>query len=274
MLRAIGNLERDPRLRNPDHLAVRFLTPGMRLRVQVAPLRTLTLRVVERMLPGAYHFITARTKHLDGILAEEVRAGVRRVVILGAGADSRAYRLGQSMPGATVFEFDHPLTSQWKQRQVARIFGRPPEHVRYVQIDLGRDPLDEALAAIGTAEPILFLWEGVTPYLPIEAVDATLAAIGRCAEGSSVAFDYFYPEPSAEVPPFQRYLRRHGEPIVSRMEPDTLPRVLAAHGLGLVSNVDGAGLAARHLAGRAEAEAEAEAEVIPYCAIAHARRGN
>lgn len=45
LLRAIGNLDRNPRLRNPDHLAVRFLTPAMRLRVECAPLRTLTLRV-------------------------------------------------------------------------------------------------------------------------------------------------------------------------------------------------------------------------------------
>jgi methyltransferase (TIGR00027 family) len=263
-LRAIGNLERDPRLRNPDHLAVRFLTPAMRLRVQVPPLRRLTLRVVQRMLPGAYPFITARTKHLDGILAGELRAGVRRVAILGAGADSRAYRFAESMPGVTVFELDHPLTSQWKQRQVARLFGRPPEHVRYVPIDLGRDPIDDALVAIGAAEPVLFLWEGVTPYLSMEAVDATLAAIGHCAEGSSVAFDYYFPDPSAEVPRFHRYLRRHGEPVVSRMEPDTVAQTLAAHGLAILSNVDGSELAARHLAGMAD--------VVQLCAIAHARR--
>ena len=39
MLRAIGNRERDPQLRNPDHLAVRFLTPAMRLRVELTPLQ-------------------------------------------------------------------------------------------------------------------------------------------------------------------------------------------------------------------------------------------
>lgn len=262
-MRAIGNRERDPLLRNPDQLAVRFLSPAMRLRVELAPLRALTLRVVQRMLPGAYPFITVRTRHLDGILVDEVRAGVRRVAIVGAGADTRAYRFADSMPGVTVFELDHPLTSQWKRRQVTRLFGRPPEHVRYVPIDLGRDPFDDALAAIGTAEPVLFLWEGVTPYLPMDAVDATLAAIGRCAEGSSVAFDYYFPQQSVEAPPFQRYLRRHGEPILSRMEPDTLPQALAAHGLEVVSNLRGPELARRHLAG--------SADVVPYCAIAHAR---
>lgn len=264
MLRAIGNRERDPQLRNPDNLAVRFLTPAMRLRVELTPLRTLTLRVVQGMLPGAYPFITARTKHLDEILVAEVHAGVRRVAIVGAGADSRAYRFAESMPGVTVFEVDHPLTSQWKRRQVTRLFGRLPEHVRYLPIDLGRDRLDGALEAIGTTEPVLFLWEGVTPYLSMEAIDATLAAIGRCAEGSSVAFDYYFPDPSAAAPRFQQYLRRHGEPVVSRMEPDSVAPALAAHGLALASNVDARELSARHLAGRAD--------LVPYCAIAHARR--
>jgi methyltransferase (TIGR00027 family) len=263
-LRAIGNRERNPLLRNPDQLAVRFLSPAMRLRVELAPLRALTLRVVQRLLPGAYPFITVRTRHLDGILVDEVRAGVRRVAIVGAGADTRAYRFADSMPGVTVFELDHPVTSQWKQRQVARLFGRPPEHVRYLPIDLGRDRLDDALETIGTTEPVLFLWEGVTPYLSMEAIDATLAAIGRCAEGSSVAFDYYFPDPSAAVPRFQQYLRRHGEPVVSRMEPDSVAPALAAHGLSLVSNVDAQELSARHLAGRAD--------LVSYCAIAHARR--
>jgi methyltransferase (TIGR00027 family) len=264
LLRAIGHLERDPRLRNPDHLAVRFLTPAMRLRVQLAPVRALTLRVVHRILPGGYFFITARTRHLDDILAAEVHAGVRKVAILGAGADSRAHRFAETMPGVTVFELDHPLTSQWKQRQVRRLFGRPPEHVRYLPIDLSRDSFDDALALIGTAEPILFLWEGVTPYLPTDAVDATLAAVGRCARGSSIAFDYFHPDESGEVPRYQRYLRQHGEPVLSRMEPDALPQRLAAHGLAVVSNLRGPELAARHLAGRVD--------VVPFSAIAHARR--
>jgi O-methyltransferase involved in polyketide biosynthesis len=136
--------------------------------------------------------------------------------------------------------------------------------VRYLPIDLARDRLDGALEAIGTTEPVLFLWEGVTPYLSMEAIDATLAAIGRCAEGSSVAFDYYFPDPSAEVPRFQRYLRRHGEPVVSRMEPERVAPALAAHGLTLASDVHAPELSARHLAGRAD--------VVPYCAIAHARR--
>jgi methyltransferase (TIGR00027 family) len=264
-LRAIGHLENDPDLRNPDYLAVRFLTPRMRLRVQLAPLRALTLRVVQRILPGGYHFITARTKHLDQIFAAEVHSGIKQIAILGAGADSRAYRFADDLRGVTVFELDHPPTSEWKQRQVLRLFGRPPEWVRYVPIDLGRESLDDALAVTDRAEPILFLWEGVTPYLSNEAVDSTLAAVGRCARGSSVAFDYFHPDVSAEVPRYQRYLRQHGEPVVSRLEPGTLPGRLADHGLEVVSNVPGSELAARHLGGKAE--------IVPFSAIAHARRG-
>jgi hypothetical protein len=74
----------------------------------------------------------------------------------------------------------------------------------------------------------------------------------------------FYPDESGEVPRYQRYLRQHGEPVVSRMEPDDLPRTLADHGHAMVSNLRGPELAARHLGGTAE--------VVPFSAIAHARR--
>src|SRR5690606_30001402 len=69
--------------------------------------------------------------------------GVRQVVILGAGADSRAYRFDE-LAGVSVFELDHPLTSRWKQDLVRAALGRLPEHVRYVAVDLARDSLDDA----------------------------------------------------------------------------------------------------------------------------------
>src|ERR1700740_3560414 len=52
--------------------------------------------------------MSARTRYFDAFLREAMAAGIRQVVILASGLDSRAYRL--SWPaGAKVFEIDQPL---------------------------------------------------------------------------------------------------------------------------------------------------------------------
>ena len=261
MLRAIGNRERDPDLRNPDWFAIRLLSPSLRLLVRAAPLRSATLRTVEWLAPGSYYFLTARTRYVDQIVLDAVRSGVRQVVVLGAGADSRAYRFDE-LAGVSVFELDHPLTSRWKQDLVRAALGRLPEHVRYVAVDLARDSLDDALAATDRSAPAAIVWEGVTPYLDRPSVEATLASVGRCAPGSSVVFDYYFrpakPEPAA------RYLRRLGEPFLSDLTPPDVESMLAAHGLEVVANVLGPELAQRQLAGKAT--------VIPHSGVVHARR--
>jgi len=264
VLRAIGNHERDPDLHNPDDFAIRLLDPSLRMLVRVPVLRAGFVRFVDWVMPGSYHFLTARTKHLDQILLDEVHSGVKQVVILGAGADSRAYRLTDELAGVALFELDHPLTSRWKQDHLLWALGRVPDHVRYVTVDLDRDTLDDALGVTDRDAPVVIVWEGVTPYLDPDAIAATLAAVGRCAPGSSIAFDYFYRDGDAEPARAEPIVRRLGEPWQRGLEPHEIGPLLAAHGLRLVSNVLSTELAARHLGGKGAIALKA--------GIAHGRR--
>jgi methyltransferase (TIGR00027 family) len=269
-LRAIGQLERDPAIRNPDHLAVRFLGSAMRVRVRFWPMRKLTLWTVDRVLPGGYLWITARTKHLDRIVRDEVAAGVRQVVILGAGADSRAYRFADELAGVTFFELDHPLTSAWKQQRIRALFGQLPRHVRYVPIDLAHETLASGLSSLDLTEPVVFIWEGVAPYLTREAVESILATVAGCAPGSSIAFDYVYAEAvrrmkaNEDADRFAAYVRRRGEPVTSGLDPDEVEQLATAVGLELESNARPAELAARYL--------RPDSKVVELSAIAHLRR--
>ena len=91
-----------------------------------------------------------------------------------------------------VFEVDHPSTQAYKRPRVATRVPAALE-VRFVAVDFERDKLDDCLARAGhdAKTPTFWLWEGVTPYLGIDAVRATLAAVrGRSAEGSRIAVTY------------------------------------------------------------------------------------
>jgi methyltransferase (TIGR00027 family) len=57
--------------------------------------------------------LAAHTRFLDGFLADAARAGIRQVVILASGLDTRAYRLWWP-PGTTVYEIDRPEVLDFK----------------------------------------------------------------------------------------------------------------------------------------------------------------
>jgi methyltransferase (TIGR00027 family) len=149
----------------------------------------------EKKEPGMMGFIAARCRYIDDYLLACLGEGVRQVVILGAGLDSRAYRL-PPMQSVRVFEVDRPATQENKKRQLQRILGALPAHVTFVPIDLDVDKLDR-LFSFGYDPRLetLFIWEGVVYYLTAAAVDETLAwVLHNSAAGSSVIFDYLYAE--------------------------------------------------------------------------------
>src|SRR5688500_18591880 len=119
-LRAAGTTLSDPEVRNPDYLAEKFISPGIKLSAlaKVPLLRRALPALTERILPGGFWFETARTHHMDGVLRNEVAAGATQVVILGAGLDSRAYRFHDELPGVRWFEVDHPVTAAVKRKRL------------------------------------------------------------------------------------------------------------------------------------------------------------
>jgi methyltransferase (TIGR00027 family) len=122
-------------------------------------------------------------------------ADITQFVVLGAGFDTRAFRLPK---GARVrsFEVDAPQT-QVVKREALRKAGIDTTGVTFVSADLEKEDWLTRLVDAGfdPGKPALFLWEGVIVYLDREAVEATLHKIASVAKGSVVAFDYFTTEP-------------------------------------------------------------------------------
>lgn len=113
-----------------------------------------------------------------------------QAVILGAGFDSRAWRL-PAFRDLPVFEVDHPTTSAEKRRLIGEL-GAPTERVCFAPVDFERESLAEGLAKTEfRAEKLtLVIWEGVTNYLTAEAVDAALRWVATLAERSQLIFTY------------------------------------------------------------------------------------
>lgn len=134
----------------------------------------------------------ARARFYDDYFAAAGLAGLRQVVIVASGLDSRAYRLRWPI-GTTVYEIDQPEVIAFKTATLADIGAAPTVELRTVGIDLREDwPAALQAAGFDSAQPTAWLAEGVLiGFLPPEAEVRLLdAIIPLSAEGSRFAADY------------------------------------------------------------------------------------
>jgi methyltransferase (TIGR00027 family) len=140
----------------------------------------------------AIDYQAVRTHYFDSYFAGAVAAGVRQVVILAAGLDSRAFRL-EWPAGTTVYEIDQPQVVAYKTTTLESAGAAPTAERRPVQVDL-RDDWAAALTSAGfdSGQPTAWLAEGLLPYLPAEAQDRLFEIVtGLSAPGSRVAVEAF-----------------------------------------------------------------------------------
>jgi methyltransferase (TIGR00027 family) len=278
-LRAAGAVEREPALRNPDHLAGAFLSPRLRVHAlaKVPGARRLVPRLAERILPGGYHYETARVKHIDALLRSELRGGLEQLVILGAGYDSRPYRFAHALRRVRVFEIDLPQISAIKRGKVIRLLGRTPGHVTFVPADFLRDDVHHLLLerSYDLHAATLLILSGVTPYLPEAAVARLFRFAGRHrSPRTSIVFDYVFREMADGSNSFygaghtRSRLNALGEPLRFGITAGGAADFLAPFGLTLESDLEPDELARRHLA---DADGAIRGRPYGFAAIAHAR---
>ena len=133
-----------------------MLTPRRQVIARVLLARPLT----KYGQSATFSFLGARTHFFDAAVTDAISAGIAQVAIIGAGYDTRAWRL--AAPGVRFFEVDHPATQAEKQRRA------PAGDVTYVPADLMTDSLVDLLPAAGfvAIAPTVFIVEGLTMYLP------------------------------------------------------------------------------------------------------------
>ncbi|HUL98901.1 MAG TPA: class I SAM-dependent methyltransferase [Mycobacterium sp.] len=151
-------------------------------------------RTIDQM---ARSYQAVRTHFFDDFFGTTARAGIRQVVIVAAGLDSRAYRLDWPA-GTVVFEIDQPKVLAYKGATL-EAHGAIPNATRHaVAVDL-RENWPAALidAGFDPRQPTAWLAEGLLPYLPADAQDRLFEKVtALSAPDSRIAVEAFAPHAS------------------------------------------------------------------------------
>jgi methyltransferase (TIGR00027 family) len=135
--------------------------------------------------------LAARVLWYDAQVTSAVDDGVAQIAVIGAGYDSRAWRLARDT--VRFYELDQGTTLRDKMRRAP--FGGPT----YVEADLWTQSAARALLEHGLdgSRPALFILEGLTMYLSEDVVRGQLSDLARSsASGSRISVD-FSPPPDA-----------------------------------------------------------------------------
>ncbi len=205
--------------------------------------RWLLERLLDRESPGARAAGIARTKWIDDEVTQALDV-CTQLVLLGAGFDTRAYRL-PAVQRVKTLEVDYRETSVAKQASLRKEIGSLPKQVQFVSIDFSTQSLADVLHKAGLEEtqPTCFVLEGVTNCLSLEAVDEVLRHIGRAARGSTLVFTYVNrsvldkPELYFGADKLLSRLHAYGEPWTFGLHPEEVEQYLGARKMRLVRDL-------------------------------------
>jgi methyltransferase (TIGR00027 family) len=137
--------------------------------------------------------VAIRTRLIDELIREAVGEGVDTVVNLGAGLDTRPYRM--ELPESLLWiEADYPRMIEYKESRLAK--ETPRFRLERVKIDLANVAEREGfLAKIDArSKKVLILTEGLIPYLNVEDVGVLADDLRAIQHIALWIADYISPE--------------------------------------------------------------------------------
>ena len=187
----------------------------------------------------AYRFTILREKYIDDFIEGSIESGCRQLLLLGSGYDTRFLRLPSIRKHSVVtFEVDLPDTITEKSAVLKARLGRIPAGLSLISVDLrNTDWKGIFQGGFQAAIPTIYVWQGVSYYLPESTVSAVLDIVQRgMVEGSRVVFDSCWPlmlVDNDEIPGIRfniERLKEIGEPYIFGMEPKDMKLWLQGKG--------------------------------------------
>ena len=161
------------------------------------------------------HHTVIRTRFFDDHLLDATARGIRQVILLAAGLDTRAYRL-RWPHGVRVYELDLPEVMGFKGEVLTERRAASRCERTVVPIDLRKDwtvPLSKA--GLSNSEPTAWLAEGLLIYLTARESADLLTRVGELsASRSQVAFEVenlgtdLMRAQARQTPAMQKYTKR------------------------------------------------------------------
>lgn len=191
-------------------------------------------------------YLQSRTQFIDNLL---MNSNAYQIVILGAGMDTRFYRLHEKLPpDCKLFEVDTKYTLAYKlnvinynrsvfSTEICTDTKKYVNRVTYCECNFEDENFMSILKAKGYDEngpadrPTIFIMEGVSYYLQKEDVMETINKIRHCRHGTILCFDFatnFWDdsEENRAVPSvrtFIHFLKKIGEPFRFGISPSSSP---------------------------------------------------
>ena len=212
--------------------------------------------VTKFLPPGIYWGHVARTAWFDNHVEEALARNVPQIVFLGAGYDSRPYRFSTLMQDTRIFELDAPPTQEHKKSLLKQAGVAIPERLVFVPTDFTHSSVKDALFSAGfdNGKMTLYIWEGVTYYLPAEAIDSMFGIIRENSPlGSTVCFDYYSTFPGMDeaygVKEQREFMKTHspGERMQFSIERERIRAFLSERGFALVEHLEPEDMQKRYL---------------------------
>lgn len=148
-----------------DPLVKDLVGGSLRVLMQVPAMRGFTIRQTDAITPGIFGAQICRARYIDDAAEVALSNGIEQLVILGAGLDTRPYRL-PGVERVKVFEVDLPDVQDGKKKNLAKRLGKLPGHVTYLPVDFDTQTLDTVFS--GTSYDLLvrrFLYGKASPSI-------------------------------------------------------------------------------------------------------------
>lgn len=195
--------------------------------------RGVFFKAMDLMVPGIVPHYMARKRRIEVGVREALATGSTRVVVIGAGFDTLAWRLHGEYRGVEFVELDHPATQAMKRRALG-----DAANLSYGQMDLAVDlPGDRLNPAAGVST--VFVAEGLTMYLREDRVAALLRDLASLAgTAGRVIFTFMEEDETGSIgfrgqnPLVAAWLKLRSEPFLWGIRRDRLAGFLELCGLG------------------------------------------
>ena len=200
--------------------------------------------------------VVMRSRYTEDRLAQAVNNGVQQYLMLGAGLDTFPYRQPHWARVLRIFEVDHSASQRLKRERLALAGVEVPSNVELIACDFETTSLRDCLrkSSFDFRKPAFLSWLGVTMYLSADAIDTVLRAVSSLPRSSEIVFTFASPASTTKEkcrePSIAAYASAHGEPWLTRFEPNDLAHKLHGLGFSAVSFLSASEAETRYFRGR------------------------